>query len=182
MLLATAMATKLTQNCRKLPNFVKTCPKTIRLRNFEVAVKIEIFRLLQKEDFSYVKDIAKNVLIVWIFNTTIFSMSFYSQETAVVSEFQHFSLSKIIFSECYTSLVGRSFYRHMPNVLRNKNMEKHIPNRLKEMVFLTFKTLVSPLDTRTFLSTVNVMILQRVRKKCVRFGGHVDIEVSYKIL
>jgi hypothetical protein len=91
MLLATAMATKLTQNYRKLPNFVKTRPKTIRLRNFEVAVKIEIFRLLQKEDFSYVKDIAKHVLIVWIFNTTIFSMSFYSQETAIVSEFQHFS-------------------------------------------------------------------------------------------
>jgi hypothetical protein len=26
------------------------------------------------------------------------------------------------------------------------------------------------------------MILQRVRNECVRFGGHVDIEVSYKIL
>jgi uncharacterized protein with HEPN domain len=26
------------------------------------------------------------------------------------------------------------------------------------------------------------MILQTVRNKCVRFGGHVDIEVNYKIL
>jgi hypothetical protein len=26
------------------------------------------------------------------------------------------------------------------------------------------------------------MILQKVRNECVRFGGHVDIEVSYKIL
>jgi hypothetical protein len=26
------------------------------------------------------------------------------------------------------------------------------------------------------------MILQMVRNKCVRFGGHVDIEVRYKIL
>jgi hypothetical protein len=26
------------------------------------------------------------------------------------------------------------------------------------------------------------MILQMVRNECVRFGGHVDIEVSYKIL
>jgi hypothetical protein len=26
------------------------------------------------------------------------------------------------------------------------------------------------------------MILQTVRNECVRFGGHVDIEVSYKIL
>jgi hypothetical protein len=35
---------------------------------------------------------------------------------------------------------------------------------------------------KTFLSTLNVMILQMVRNECVRFGGHVDIEVGYKIL
>jgi hypothetical protein len=29
---------------------------------------------------------------------------------------------------------------------------------------------------------LNVMILQTVRNECVRFGGHVDIEVGYKIL
>jgi hypothetical protein len=29
---------------------------------------------------------------------------------------------------------------------------------------------------------LDVMILQTVRNECVRFGGHVDIEVSYKIL
>jgi hypothetical protein len=33
-----------------------------------------------------------------------------------------------------------------------------------------------------FLSTLNVMILQLVRNECARFGGHVDIEVSYNIL
>jgi hypothetical protein len=35
---------------------------------------------------------------------------------------------------------------------------------------------------KTFLSTLNVTILQTVRNEYVRFGGHVDIEVSYKIL
>jgi hypothetical protein len=52
------------------------------------------------------------------------------------------------------------------------------------MDFLAFKTLLSPYDTRekTFLSTLNIMILQMVRNECVKFGGHVDIEVSYKIL
>jgi hypothetical protein len=35
---------------------------------------------------------------------------------------------------------------------------------------------------KTFLSTLNVMILQTVWNKCVRFGRHVNIEVSYKIL
>jgi hypothetical protein len=35
---------------------------------------------------------------------------------------------------------------------------------------------------KTFLSTLNIMILQTMKNECVRFGGHVDIEVSYKIL
>jgi hypothetical protein len=52
------------------------------------------------------------------------------------------------------------------------------------MVFLAFKTLLSPLGVweKTVLSTLNVMILQTVRNECVRFGVHVDIEVRYKIL
>jgi ABC-type phosphate transport system ATPase subunit len=49
---------------------------------------------------------------------------------------------------------------------------------------LAFKTLLSPFGTgkKTFFSTLNIMILQTVRNECVRFGGHVDIEISYKIL
>jgi hypothetical protein len=35
---------------------------------------------------------------------------------------------------------------------------------------------------KTFSSTLNVMILQMVRNESVRFGRHIDIEVSYKIL
>jgi hypothetical protein len=52
------------------------------------------------------------------------------------------------------------------------------------MVYLAFKTLLFPSDVgeKTFLSTLNAMILQTVRNECVRFGGQVDIEVSYKIL
>jgi hypothetical protein len=30
--------------------------------------------------------------------------------------------------------------------------------------------------------TLNLMILQKVRNECLRFGGHVGIQVSYKIL
>jgi hypothetical protein len=37
-------------------------------------------------------------------------------------------------------------------------------------------------EKKTLKKTLNVMILQMVRNECVRFGGHVDIEVSYKIL
>jgi hypothetical protein len=63
-------------------------------------------------------------------------------------------------------------------------MERHI-------LYLLFKIFSWPSNLcypprvqgkKTFLSTLNVMILQTVRNECVRFGGHVDIEVSYKIL
>jgi hypothetical protein len=35
---------------------------------------------------------------------------------------------------------------------------------------------------KTLSSTLNVMISQMVRNMGVRFGWHIDIEVSYKIL
>jgi hypothetical protein len=46
------------------------------------------------------------------------------------------------------------------------------------------KSLMYPLSTRKklFFSTLNLMILQTVWNECVRFGGHVNIQVSYKIL
>jgi hypothetical protein len=76
------------------------------------------------------------------------------------------------------------FWGHALNSLRNKNMERLIPYLLEKMVFLAFKTLLSlrVQGEIIFWSTLNVMILQMVRIECVRFGGHVDIEVSYKIL
>jgi hypothetical protein len=76
------------------------------------------------------------------------------------------------------------FLGHVPYLLRNKNMERLIPYLLKKMVFLAFKTLL-PLRLKvkkTFLSTLNVTILQMVRNEFVRIDRHVDIEISYKIL
>jgi hypothetical protein len=35
---------------------------------------------------------------------------------------------------------------------------------------------------KTFSSTLNVMISEMVMSESVRFGRHIDIEVSYKIL
>jgi hypothetical protein len=54
-----------------------------------------------------------------------------------------------------------------------------------KMVFLPSETLQLSLlgaVEKTLCLTLNVMISQMVRNECVRFGGHVDIEVSYKIL
>jgi hypothetical protein len=46
------------------------------------------------------------------------------------------------------------------------------------------KRLMSPFGRgkKTFSSTLNVMISQMVRNESVRFGRHIDIEVSYKLL
>jgi uncharacterized membrane protein YukC len=52
------------------------------------------------------------------------------------------------------------------------------------MVFFGLQNSVVPLEAgeKTFLSTLNVMIVQMVRNEHVRFGGHIDIDVRYKIL
>jgi hypothetical protein len=61
--------------------------------------------------------------------------------------------------------------------------EAHSISTLKNG-FFGLQNSVVPFGTGKFifLSTLYVMILQTVRNECVRFGGHVDIEVRYKIL
>jgi hypothetical protein len=51
---------------------------------------------------------------------------------------------KCFFSQCSTPLVGMKFWKHVPNSLRNKNMERQISYLLKTLVFLAFETLQSP--------------------------------------
>jgi hypothetical protein len=50
--------------------------------------------------------------------------------------------------------------------------------------FFGHQTLLYPLSTgkKTLLSTLNLMILQMRWNECVRFGGRINIQVSYKIL
>jgi hypothetical protein len=76
------------------------------------------------------------------------------------------------------------FCGHVPNSLRNKNLKRLIPYLLLKVVFLDPKRLLSLLDRgkKTFSSTLNVMISQMVRNETIRFGRHIDIEVSYKII
>jgi hypothetical protein len=104
---------------------------------------------------------------------------FYCQKMAFVCEFQHTSLWKLkIFSRFHT-LCG-----HVPNSPGNKNPKKHISYLLEKAVFWTQKDCY-PLRAgvkKTFSLTLNVMILQMVRNESVRFGRHIDIQVSYKIL
>src|SRR5450759_4254786 len=77
-----------------------------------------------------------------------------------------------------------TFCGHVPNSPRNKNLKRHILNLPKKVVFWTPKDCCPPFAgaKKTFSSTLNVMISQMVRNESVRFGRHIDIEVSYKIL
>jgi hypothetical protein len=76
------------------------------------------------------------------------------------------------------------FWGHVSNSPRNKNPKRHISYLLEKVVFLDPKRLMSPFERgkKTFSSILNVMISQMVRNESVRFGRHIDIEVSYKIL
>jgi hypothetical protein len=111
-------------------------------------------------------------------------MSFLLSKTAFVCELQHTPLWKMIFSQCSKPSVGMRFWGHKPNSLRNKNMERLIPYLLKKWFFWPSK-LCYPCRAQGIIffgSILNVIVLHTVGNKCVRFGGHVDIEVSYKIL
>jgi hypothetical protein len=77
------------------------------------------------------------------------------------------------------------FCGHVHNLPRNKNPKRLISYLLEKAVFLDPKRLLSPFrkcEKNFFSSALNVMISQMVRNESVRFGSHIDIEVSYKIL
>jgi hypothetical protein len=71
--------------------------------------------------------------------------------------------------------------RHVNNSLRNKRWKGTFHNYLRKWFFWPAIPL-GHMGKISFLSPLNVTILQTVRDECVRFGRHVDIEVSYEIL
>jgi hypothetical protein len=97
--------------------------------------KIEISMFLKNKNFY--------VFTVWIFNTITFYISFLYYKIAFVCEFQHIPLRKMMFFSMFRTSCMR-FWGHVSNSLRNKNMERYIPYLLLKMVFLAFKTLLSP--------------------------------------
>ena len=107
---------------------------------------------------------------------------FYHQKMAFVCEFQHTPCGNWWFSQGSIPCVGMRFCGHVPNSPRNKNPKRHIS--YPKWFFWIPKDCCPPFvgAKNTFSSTLNVMILQMVRNESVRFGRHIDIEVSYKIL
>jgi hypothetical protein len=97
---------------------------------------------------------------------------FYCQKMAFVCEFQHTPLRKMNLGDMYLTHLETRIWRGSFHIY------------FKKWFFWPSK-LCCPLKVqwkKTFFSTLNIMILQTVRNECVRFGGHVNIEVNYKIL
>jgi hypothetical protein len=75
------------------------------------------------------------------------------------------------------------FYGHVPNLPINRNSKRLIPYTQKNGFFgLQYSVVSLGHRGKTFPSTLNVMILQTIMSECVRFVGHGNIQVSYKIL
>ena len=168
-----------------MSNFVKISPKTICLKNFEIPPKIKIL-IFWKKSNPVSRWHTKACAHCLDFQYNNFSLCFlYCQKTTFVCEFQHTPLWKIIF------FLNASHFLWIWDFV-DINLT-HLGTRikcctihayLKKLFFGPSKFYYPPLaqGKKTFLSTLNVMILQTVRNKCARFGGHVNIEVSYKIL
>jgi hypothetical protein len=125
MLLATAYATKSAQ----------ICPKAISLRNFEIPPKIEILiSSKKKETLQHIKEGPKYVLSIWIFNTTIFYMSFLLSKIAFICKFQHIPLLKIIFFSTLHTPFWYEILLNVPNSARNKNIKSQNPYLLQIIV------------------------------------------------
>ena len=91
---------------------------------------------------------------------------------------------KLFFWQPSTTLVNMRFCIHVPNSNKNKTMKFGNSYLCLKMIFWPPKHCCPSRAQwkKTFCLTLNIMILQTVRNEFVRFGGHVDIEVSYKIL
>jgi hypothetical protein len=113
-----------------------------------------------------------------------FIFYFYCQKTAFECEFQHTPCRKYCFWQPSTTLVNMRFCTHVPNSNKNKNMKSGTRIYVQKWFFWPPKHCCPSRAQwkKTFCLTLNVMISQTVRNECIRFGGHVDIEVSYKIL
>jgi hypothetical protein len=167
-LLATANTTNSTQICPKLPKSAKTCPNLSNDKTFKFHQKLRF------QCFSKIK------ISIYRGGTRTWFCWFSMQEFFIC----YFSCGNWWFSQGSTPCVGVRFCGHVPNSPRNKNLKRLIPYLLEKVVFWTPKDCCPPLAgaKKTFSSILNVMILQMVRNESVRFGRHIDIEVSYKIL
>jgi hypothetical protein len=163
MLSATINAAKSAQNC---PKTAKICPKAKLWNTTKKILRVE--------------EALEHVSTVRIVNLRIFHMLFLLSKIGLCMWILAYPLVEIDdFLKVPWYFVGM-YLTHLG--IRIQRVSFHI--YLRRWFFWTPKDSCPPLAgaKKTFSSTLNVMILQMVRNEIVRFGRHIDIEVSYKIL
>ena len=120
----------------------------------------------------------------WIFNEIILCVYIFVKKCPLYVNFSIPTCGKWFFSQYFTPLVHIRFWRHVP-YLETRIWRCLIFHTYFNKWFFWPSKLCCPLKEqrkKTFLASLNVMILQTLRNECVRFGVYVNIEVSYKIL
>jgi hypothetical protein len=171
--------------CPNLPKIAQKLPKFAQKQNFEIPPKIEILVFLKNKNCMCRRGTKA------CFHHSDFQCKKFSYAIFIVKK-----NGLCMWISAYP-LAKNDFFLNVPHLLWVWDFEDmyltHLETRIwrgtfhiyfKKCFFLPSK-LCCPLRVqgkKTFSLTLNVMILQMVRNDCVRFGGHVDIEVSYKIL
>jgi hypothetical protein len=125
------------------------------------------------------------MLTVWIFITRIYHMPFLLSKNNLcmwISGYL-FMQNDVFLKVPYILWVWDFVDLYLTHLgTRIWNPSIHIYS--KRWFFWTPKNWCTPQGQgkKTFSSTLNITILQMVRNESVSFGGHVDVQVSYKIL
>jgi hypothetical protein len=177
----TANAAKFAQNYPKLPKFAKICPKTKPWNS----TKNQDFSIFQKKEFVRVEEALEHISTVWIFNPIFFHMLFLLSKNGLWMWISAYPLVEIYDFLKVPHLVWAWDFvdMYLPHP-RTRIWSPPIHSYSIKWFFWPPKLWCTPwaLGIFYFLSTLNFLILQTVWNECVRFGGHVNIQVSYKIL
>jgi hypothetical protein len=129
--------------CPNLPKTAKICPK-MKLWN---SAKNRDFSIFQKNKISTCRRGTRACFHPLDFQPKNFSFAiFIVKKWPLYVNFSIPPCGKWFFPQCSIPLVGMRFWGHVPNSLRNKNMERHIPYLLFKMIFWPSK-LCYPLRT-----------------------------------
>jgi hypothetical protein len=114
--------------CCQPPSMQQNLPKTAQRWNFEIPPKIEILVFSKNKNKSMYRRGTRACFHCLDFQSKNFSYAiFIVKKRPLYVNFSIPLCRKWFFPQCSTRLVGMRFWGHVPNSLRNKNMERHIP-------------------------------------------------------
>ena len=123
--------------------------------------------------------------IIWIFNSIIFDMLFLLSKNSLYKWISAclFVQNDVFLKIPYISWVWDFVYMYLTH-LGTSIWSPPIHIYPKNWLFWPSKLCCIPCaqGKKLYYPTSNLTILQTMRNKCIRFGGYVKIQISYKIL